>query len=119
MQGLQNNKKEKEEVKFVKQVPLHPRERLKRAANKFQHPRDKMKREQQIARENVSALMNGEFSFDPKKILNKTVMFDTTKIDEEIIMDIIICALPADNNDFYIEYPIGSNSFTLKRKDGR
>ena len=30
-----------------------------------------------------------------KKILNKTLLFDTTKIDEEIIMDMIIHALPA------------------------
>ena len=75
-------------------------------------------REQQIARENVSALMNGKFSFDPK-ILNRTLLFDTKKIDEEIIMDRIIQALPADNDEFYTEHPIGSNSFTLKREDGR
>ena len=74
-------------------------------------------REQQIARENVSALMNGKFSFDPNKIFNKTLLFDTTKIDEKIIMDMIIRALPADNDNFYIEHPIGSNSFTLKRED--
>ena len=60
--------KEKEEVKSIKQVPPHPKQRLKRATKKLQDPRDKMKnREQQIARENVSALMNGKFSFDPKK----------------------------------------------------
>ena len=62
--------------------------------------------------------MNGKFSFDPKKILNETLLFDTTKIDEEIIMDMIIHALPTGNDDFYIEHPIGSNSFTLKREDG-
>ena len=50
--------------------------------------------------------MNGKFSFDPEKILNKTLRFDTTKIDEEIIMDMIIRALPADNDDFYIEHLI-------------
>ena len=76
-------------------------------------------RKQQTTRENVSALVNGKFSFDPKKILNKTLLFDTTKIDEEIIMDMIIRALTADNDDFYIEHPVGSNSFTLKREDGR
>ena len=74
-------------------------------------------REQQIARENVSALMNGKLNFDPNKIFNKTLLFDTTKIDEKIIMDMIIRALPADNDNFYIEHPIGSNSFTLKRED--
>ena len=42
-----------------------------------------------------------------------------TKIDEEIIMDNIILALPTDNDAFYTEHPIGSNSLTLKREDGR
>ena len=72
-------------------------------------------REQQIARENV---MNRKFSFDPKEILYKPLQFDTTKIDKQIILDMIIHALPTDNDDFYIEHPIGSNSFTLKREDG-
>ena len=74
--------------------------------------------EQQIARENVSALMNGKFSFDPNKILNKKLLFDTTKIGKKIIMDMIIRSLPADNDNLYIEHPIDSNSFTLKREDG-
>ena len=109
-----------EAVRFIKQVPLHPRKRLKRAAKKLQHPRDKKKnREKKIARKNVSALMHGKFSFDPKKILNKTLLFDIAKIDEETIMDMIIRALAADNEGFYIEHPIDSNSFTLKREDGR
>ena len=54
-------------------------------------------KEGQIARDNVSALMNGKFSFGPKKILNKTLLFDTKKIDEEIIMDRIIEAVPPTN----------------------
>ena len=53
-------------------------------------------REQQIARDNVSALMNGKFVFDPKIILNKILLFDTTKIDKEMIMNMIIRALPAE-----------------------
>ena len=86
---------------------------------KLQHPRDKMKNtEQQLARGNVSPLMNGKFSFDPKKILNKTLLFDTTKIDKEIIMDMIIRALAANNDDFYIEHLVGSDLFTLKTEDG-
>ena len=52
-------------------------------------------------------------------MLNRTLLFDIKKIDEEIIMDRIIQALPADNDEFYIEHPIGSNSFNLKREDGR
>ena len=57
---------------------------------------------------------------DPKKILNKVLLFDTKKIKEEIIMDKIIQALNNPGNDeFYIEHPTGSNSFILKREDGR
>ena len=73
-------------------------------------------REQEIARENISDLMNGKFSLDPKKISNKTLLFDTTKIDKEILVDMIIRALLADNDDFYIEHLHESISFTLKRQ---
>ena len=77
-------------------------------------------KELQIARNNVSVLMNSKFSFDPKKKqLNKTLLFDTKKIDENIITDRIIEALPPPNDEFYIEHLSVSNSFTLKREDGR
>ena len=47
-------------------------------------------------------------------------MFNTDKIDGEIIMDMMIDALiDKANEEFYIEHPIGSNYFTLKREDGR
>ena len=36
-----------------------------------------------------------------------------------MIMDRTIEALPPTNDEFYIEHPLGSNAFTLKRKDGR
>ena len=102
----------------MKQVSLHPRERLKK--KKLVHPRDKMEHKAaQIARDNVSALMNERLVFDHREILNKTLLLDTIKIDEELIMDKIIQALPPDNDEFYIEHPEGSNSFTLKREDGR
>ena len=77
-------------------------------------------KEGEIARDNISKLMRGEFNFDPKEILNKTLLFDTKKLDEEIIMDKIIETLKHPMNDeFYIEHPVGSNAFTLKRKDER
>ena len=79
----------------------------------------KISKEAQIAKDNVSALMNKESVFDPKEILNKTLLFDTSKIDEELLMDKIIHALPPDHDDFYIEHAKGSNSLTLKREDGR
>ena len=75
--------------------------------------------ESKIGRQNVSRLMKGEFNFGPKKILNKTLIFDTTKINK-IIMDKIIEALiEKTNHEFYIEHPPGPNYFTLIREDGR
>ena len=113
-------REQEEEVKFMKQVSLHPREQLKEITKKLVHPRDKMKNKaSQIARDNASALMNEKFVFDSKEILNKTLLFDTSEIDEELVMDKIRQALPPDNDQFYIEYPERSNSFTLKREDGR
>ena len=47
------------------------------------------------------------------------MLSDTIKIDEELIMDKIIQALPSNNDEFYIEHSEGSNSFTLKREDER
>ena len=54
-----------------------------------------------------------------KKKLNKTLLFNTKKIVEEIIVDRIIEALLPTNDKFYIEHAVGSNAFTLKREDGR
>ena len=54
--------------------------------------------------------MRGKFDFSPEKLLNKTS--DTSKINEEIIMDSIIDALNDKTNDeFYTEHPVGSNYF--------
>ena len=76
--------------------------------------------ESKTGRQNVSRLMRGEFNFGPKKILNKTLIFDTTKINKKIIMDKITEVLIEKTNDeFYIEHPPGSNYFTLIREDGR
>ena len=66
--------------------------------------------ERQIGKNNVSKLMRGKFDFSLEKLLNKTS--DTSKINEEIIMDSIIDALNDKTNDeFYIEHPVGSNYF--------
>lgn len=89
-----------EKVTFKKQVPVHPRDRLRKLSKKppkgyakkgdkrLKHPKDRMKSEEdQIDRDNVSKLIRGEFDFSPKKMLSKTLILDTTKIDE--IMDLI------------------------------
>ena len=68
----------------IKQVPVHPRDRLKRVDRKLGHPKNRMKNQEgQLSRGNVSKLMRAEFDFNPKKILNKTLIFDSTKINEE------------------------------------
>ena len=48
------------------------------------------------------------------------MQFDTSKIKEEVIIDKIIELLNGPLNDeYYIDHPGGTNSFTLTRKDGR
>lgn len=62
--------------------------------------------------------MRGEFNFS--KNINKTLLFDTSKINEEVIMDKIFKSLNDPLNDeYYIEQTDGKNAFTLKPKSGR
>ena len=64
--------------------------------------------------------MLGEFNFDPKRILNKTLIFDTSIIVEEIIIDRIIDAINDPLSDkFWIEHKPGINNFTLRLGDRR
>ena len=76
-------------------------------------------KELKIAGENVSALMRGKFVFEPEVFLNKTVLFDTSKVSEEKIVDKILESLPADNNDIYLIHEPCTNSFSLRREDRR
>ena len=39
---------------------------------------------------NTKKLMISDFNFGPKKMLNKTLLFDTSTVDEEVIIDKII-----------------------------
>ena len=101
-----------DDVKFIKQVPAHPRDRLRRKTKTLKHPRDRMReKELKITRENVSALMRGKFVFDLEVFLNKTVLFDTSKVSEEKIVDKILESVPADKNDIYLIHEPGTNSF--------
>ena len=52
----------------------------------------------QISRENLSGLMEGTFSFLPEKMLNKTILFDVFRVDEETIMDKLTCPLLTMNS---------------------
>ena len=64
--------------------------------------------------ENTENLLLGEFNFDPKDILNKKLIFDTTIIGEEIIIDRIIDAInDAFNDKYWPEHKPGTNYFTL------
>ena len=50
--------------------------------------------------------MRGEFNFSMKNILKKTLLSDTSKINEEVIIDKIIESLNDPLNDkYYIDYP--------------
>ena len=108
-----------DDVKFIKQVPAHPRERLRRKTKTLEHLRDRMReKELKIARGNVSSLMHGKFVFDPDVFLSKTVLFGTSKIDEEKIIDRILENIPGDNDDIYLIHEPATNTFSLKHEDG-
>ena len=80
----------------MKQVPSHPRDKLKKKTKKLPliHPRDRFKRKMlQVAVENE------KFNFALKKILNKNLVFDTSRIDEGKMIDKIIESLPTDNDE--------------------
>lgn len=73
----------------------------------------------QIAAKNSEILLKVKFNFSPKKILNKSILFDTSCIDEEKVIDKILEALLADKNKLYVLQEPGTNTFTLKSKDGK
>ena len=65
----------------------------------------------QIAWDNDSALMEGKFSYRAEKILHKPILFDTSRVDEESIMDKIIENLLSTNDEFYMIHELGANSW--------
>ena len=72
--------------------------------------------------DNTLLRMAGKFNFSPKKILNKRLIFDTSVVDEETVMDKIIAGLNdpyLDNDKYWIEHKPGSNYFSLRLKNGR
>ena len=94
-----------EKIHFIKQVPSHPRDRLNRKRKTT--IMKNINRQIEAAADNTNKLMLGEFNFSKKKkyILNKTLVFDTSNIDEEIIIDRIIEGINNKYNDeFYIKH---------------
>ena len=70
--------------------------------------------------ENTENLMLGDFNFDPKLMLNKRLIFDTTITDEDIIISRIIDAIDNSYNDeYWITHKPGTNYFTLRLENGR
>ena len=130
-----NNKAE-----LIKQVPVHLKNRLKQLSKKAEaaslvlHPQKRLPndkllknlrntfalKEAQITRNNAYRLMQGEFDFSLKNILNKTLLFDTSKTNKEVIIDKIIESINDPLNDkYYIDHPSVTNSLILKQEDGR
>ena len=115
------NKQDEKDVEFIKRFPLHPRQWLIRKTQKLKHPRDKLKeKELQIARNNVLVLMRKKIDFTAKKLLNKILLFDSSRVNEELIMDKTIENLPGEtmNSISYASEP-GTNSFSLRREGGQ
>ena len=72
------------------------------------------------ANKNTKNLMLGNFNFDPKVILNKRLIFDTTIIDKETIIYRIIDATGNPYNDeCWIKHKPGTNYFTPRLENGR
>ena len=72
----------------------------------------------QEANENTENLMLG--NFDRRQDLNKTLIFGTTIIDEEIIIDRISNAINDLFNDrYWIEHKPATNYFTLRQENRR
>ena len=94
---------------------------MKRKTEKgLKNLRDWLKeKESQIARDNVTTFMEEKFNFSLEKILNKTILFDVFKNNEKGIIDKIIENLPANNGELYIAHEPSSNSFSLKRENGK
>ena len=69
---------------------------------------------------NTKKLMIGDFNFDPQKILNKTLLYDTSTVDEEVIIDKIIDGINDPFNDkYWIEHEPGTDYFTLRLENGK
>ena len=64
-------------------------------------------------------MIEGKFDFSAKKLLNKTMLFDTSRVNEELIMKKRIENFPRGNNELYIVHKPGTNSFSLRREDGK
>ena len=63
--------------------------------------------------------MEGKFDFRGKELLTKTLLFDTSRVNEKLIVDKIIQNLPRGEDELYIVHEPGTNSFSLGREGGQ
>ena len=47
------------------------------------------------------------------------MLFDTSCVNEEKVMDKILEGLPAYNDELHVIHELGTNAFTLKLEDGK
>ena len=94
----------------MEQVPLHPQDRLKKKTRIKTNPSTQQNERQalEIAAENEETLLKGKFNFSSQKILNKTILFDASLINEEGVGDKILEALPADNDKLHVLHEPGT-----------
>ena len=94
-------------------MPAHPKNKgLKTSKRKDE--REEIK----IATENFSALCGKNLFLIQRFSLNKAVLFDTSKNDEQKIIDKILENIPGDNDTIYLIHEPGTNAFSLRREDG-
>lgn len=94
MQGKLIRDTKNKEVTFVKQQPMHPRDRLRKLTKNLESDAKTLKE-------------------IPYININTDAPIDTTE-NENKIMDLIIQSLTADNNRYCIKHEEGSNTFSIK-----
>ena len=75
---------------------------------------------QKLQKKNTQNLILGEFNFDPKQLLNKRLIFDTSIIEKDIIIDRIINAIANSyDNKYWMEHKPGAKCFTIRLENER
>ena len=106
-------------IELFKQIPLHLRDRLRRKRKILKHQKNRTnKTKLKVAKDNISALMQGKLVFDPERFFFSNMLSDTSKVDEEQIIDRILEKTPSDNDNIYLVHKPGTNAFSKRRKDG-
>ena len=57
----------------------------------------------------------GNLTLIPEEILNKPLLFDLKKTNEEKIFDYILEKIPGKNDNYYIEHREGTNPFRIRK----